>query len=76
MIQSLHVSGFKLFREITVPKLGRLNLLIGENNMRSFKVSPRHWFLIGCGCWSLGPAGKFFRSQMTAGPHGTEVRLR
>jgi hypothetical protein len=32
MIQSLHISGFKLFREITLPKLGRLNLLVGENN--------------------------------------------
>jgi predicted ATPase len=32
MIQSLHISGFKLFREITLPKLGRLNLFVGENN--------------------------------------------
>jgi hypothetical protein len=32
MIESFHVSGFKLFRDITLPKLGRLNLLVGENN--------------------------------------------
>jgi len=32
MVESLHVSGFKLFRDITLPKLGRLNLLVGENN--------------------------------------------
>lgn len=32
MIESLHVSGFKLFRDITLPRLGRLNLLVGENN--------------------------------------------
>src|SRR5271157_300240 len=32
MIQSLHISGFKLFREFTLPKLGRLNLFVGENN--------------------------------------------
>ena len=32
MIQSLHISGFKLFRELTLPKLGRLNLFVGENN--------------------------------------------
>ncbi|MBZ5728089.1 MAG: AAA family ATPase [Acidobacteriia bacterium] len=32
MIESLHVSGFKLFRDITLPKLGRLNLFVGENN--------------------------------------------
>jgi len=32
MIGSLHVSGFKLFRDITLPRLGRLNLLVGENN--------------------------------------------
>jgi DNA repair ATPase RecN len=32
MIESLHVSGFRLFRDITLPKLGRLNLLVGENN--------------------------------------------
>jgi len=31
-MQSLHISGFKLFREITLPKLGRLNLFVGENN--------------------------------------------
>jgi energy-coupling factor transporter ATP-binding protein EcfA2 len=32
MIESLHISGFKLFRDITLPKLGRLNLFVGENN--------------------------------------------
>lgn len=32
MIESLHVSGFKLFRDITLPGLGRLNLFIGENS--------------------------------------------
>jgi hypothetical protein len=32
MIASLHVTGFKLFRNTTLPKLGRLNLFVGENN--------------------------------------------
>jgi len=32
MIESLHVSGFKLFRDVTLPRLGRLNLFVGENN--------------------------------------------
>ena len=32
MIESLHISGFKLFRDISLPKLGRLNLFVGENN--------------------------------------------
>jgi predicted ATPase len=32
MIGSLQVSGFKVFREITLPRLGRLNLFVGENN--------------------------------------------
>jgi hypothetical protein len=32
MIQSLHISGYKLFRDITLPRLGRLNLFVGENN--------------------------------------------
>ena len=32
MIESLHVSGFKLFRDITLPRLGPLNLFVGENN--------------------------------------------
>lgn len=32
MIESLHVSGFKLFRDITLPRLGLLNLFVGENN--------------------------------------------
>jgi hypothetical protein len=32
MIQSLHISGFKLFRDCKLPKLGRLNLFVGENN--------------------------------------------
>ncbi len=32
MIDSLHIAGFKLFRDITLPKLGRMNLFVGENN--------------------------------------------
>src|SRR6266404_3767971 len=32
MIESIHISGFKLFRDTTLPKLGRLNLFVGENN--------------------------------------------
>lgn len=32
MIESLHVAGFKLFRDLTLPKLGQLNLFVGENN--------------------------------------------
>ena len=32
MIESLHVSGFKLFRDISLPRFGRLNLFVGENN--------------------------------------------
>jgi hypothetical protein len=32
MIESLHISGFKLFRDLTLPKLGRMNLFVGENN--------------------------------------------
>jgi predicted ATPase len=32
MIDSLHIAGFKLFRDLTLPKLGRLNLFVGENN--------------------------------------------
>jgi hypothetical protein len=32
MIPSLHVSGFKIFRDLTLPRLGRLNLFVGENN--------------------------------------------
>jgi len=32
MIDSLHIAGFKLFRDLTLPKLGRMNLIVGENN--------------------------------------------
>ncbi len=32
MIESLHIAGFKLFRDLTLPKLGRVNLFVGENN--------------------------------------------
>jgi len=32
MIDSLHIAGFKLFRDLTIPKLGRMNLFVGENN--------------------------------------------
>jgi len=32
MIESLHIAGFKLFRDLTLPKLGRLDLFVGENN--------------------------------------------
>ena len=40
MIQSLHISGFKLFRELTLPKLGQLNLFVGENNTgKSWRLS-------------------------------------
>lgn len=32
MIRSLHISGFKVFGDFTLPELGRLNLFVGENN--------------------------------------------
>jgi hypothetical protein len=32
MIPSLHISGFKLFRELDLPRLGSLNLFVGKNN--------------------------------------------
>jgi hypothetical protein len=32
MIESLHIAGYKLFRDLTLPKLGRMNLFVGENN--------------------------------------------
>jgi hypothetical protein len=32
MIPSLHISGFKLFRDLDLPKLGSLNLFVGKNN--------------------------------------------
>lgn len=32
MLDSLQIKGFKLFQELTVPKLARLNLFVGANN--------------------------------------------
>jgi hypothetical protein len=32
MIESLHIAGFKPFNDLTLPKLGRMNLFFGENN--------------------------------------------
>jgi hypothetical protein len=32
MIPSLRISGFKLFRELDLPRLGSLNLFVGKNN--------------------------------------------
>ena len=32
MIESLHISGFRVFGHITLPRLGRMNLFVGENN--------------------------------------------
>jgi hypothetical protein len=32
MIPSLHISGFKLFGELELPRLGSLNLFVGKNN--------------------------------------------
>ena len=32
MIPSLHISGFKLFRDLNLPRLGGLNLFVGKNN--------------------------------------------
>lgn len=32
MIPSLHISGFKLFRDLELPRLGSLNLFVGKNN--------------------------------------------
>jgi AAA domain, putative AbiEii toxin, Type IV TA system len=32
MITSLHISGFKLFRDLMIPRLGQLNLFVGANN--------------------------------------------
>ncbi len=32
MIQKLHISGFKCFRDLDLPQLGRINLFVGKNN--------------------------------------------
>jgi len=32
MINSLHISGYKLFNELELPRFGRLNLFVGANN--------------------------------------------
>lgn len=32
MVDSLQIAGFKVFRDLTLPKLARLNLFVGENN--------------------------------------------
>ena len=32
MIRSLHIRGYKLFEDLTLPAFGRLNLFVGENN--------------------------------------------
>jgi len=32
MLKSLEISGFKLFDKLLLPKLGRMNLFVGENN--------------------------------------------
>ena len=32
MIQSLQISGYKLFKDLRIPKLGTLNLFVGANN--------------------------------------------
>jgi predicted ATPase len=43
MIDSLHIAGFKLFRDLTLPKLGRMNLFVGEDKILSltfFKLHP------------------------------------
>ncbi len=32
MIQHLHISGFKCFRDLQLPQLGQINLFVGKNN--------------------------------------------
>ena len=32
MINSLYISNFKGFKEIQIPELGHLNLIVGKNN--------------------------------------------
>lgn len=33
MIESLHIKNFKNFKELTIEKLGRINLIVGKNNV-------------------------------------------
>jgi len=33
MLPSLHIQGFRCFRELTIERLGRVNLIVGKNNV-------------------------------------------
>lgn len=33
MLPSLHIQGFRCFRELTIERLGRVNLIVGKNNI-------------------------------------------
>lgn len=33
MLPSLHIKGFRCFRELTIERLGRVNLIVGKNNV-------------------------------------------
>jgi AAA domain, putative AbiEii toxin, Type IV TA system/AAA domain len=33
MLPSLHIEGFRCFRELTIERLGRVNLIVGKNNV-------------------------------------------
>ncbi|WP_428264114.1 AAA family ATPase [Haliangium sp.] len=33
MLPSLHIQGFRCFRDLTIPHLGRVNLVVGKNNV-------------------------------------------
>ena len=45
MIDSLHIAGFKLFRDLTLPKLGRMNLFVGENNTGKRLSTGSDWLV-------------------------------
>ena len=48
MMESLHIKNFKNFKNLTIEKLGKVNLIVGRNNVGKSSLLER-----GRGCPSL-----------------------
>ncbi len=49
LLDSLEIENFRCFRHLTIPKLGRVNLITGKNNVGKSTLLEAIWiFTIGC----------------------------
>jgi AAA15 family ATPase/GTPase len=54
MLDSLHIKNFRCFEDLTIPSLGRVNLIVGKNNSgKSTLLDALYLYANGCNIWAI-----------------------